>query len=88
MRLGFEGMAGQKKLRAKKKRNSYEGQPERKLFANPAEIGIGIAMMAGAAIWLVVGLMADRIFVYPFILFVLGVGAFLASRLRSSRSRY
>ncbi len=46
-------------------------------LANPAEMGMGIAMMAGAALWLVVGLMADRIFIYPFILFVLGAGALL-----------
>jgi hypothetical protein len=34
-------------------------------------------MMAGAVIWFVLGLMADRIFFYPPILFVLGVIAFI-----------
>lgn len=36
--------------------------------------GIGILMMVGAVVWFVVGLVViDRIFIYPFVLFVLGL---------------
>ncbi len=37
----------------------------------------GLAMMIGAVVWFVLGLMADIIFFYPPILFVLGVIAFV-----------
>jgi len=38
-------------------------------------IGGGVAMMVGAVVWFVVGWMAGRIFIYPPILFVLGIVA-------------
>jgi hypothetical protein len=37
----------------------------------------GIAMMAFAAVWLVVGLMLEHIFIYPLILFIVGLVAFI-----------
>lgn len=39
------------------------------------EIITGLLMMLGAAVWFFVGLAAGRIFFYPPILFVLGIGA-------------
>ena len=36
---------------------------------------IGAAMMVGAVVWFVVGWMAGRIFIYPPILFALGIVA-------------
>ena len=35
----------------------------------------GVGMMVGAVVWFVVGWMAGRIFIYPPILFVLGLVA-------------
>ena len=35
----------------------------------------GVGMMVGAVVWFVVGWMAGRIFIYPPILFVLGIVA-------------
>ena len=35
----------------------------------------GVGMMVGAVVWFVVGWMAGRIFIYPPILFVLGIAA-------------
>jgi hypothetical protein len=37
----------------------------------------GVAMMALAAVWLVVGLMLEHIFIYPVILFIVGLVAFI-----------
>jgi len=37
----------------------------------------GVAMMAFAAVWLVVGLMLEHIFIYPVILFIVGLVAFI-----------
>lgn len=37
----------------------------------------GLLAMIGAAVWFVLGLMADRIFFYPPILFVIGLIAFI-----------
>jgi hypothetical protein len=37
----------------------------------------GVAMVAFAIVWFIVGLMCDRIFIYPVILFIVGVIAFI-----------
>lgn len=41
------------------------------------EIIAGLGMMAGAAIWFYVGLAANRIYIYPPILFCLGIAAII-----------
>jgi hypothetical protein len=38
----------------------------------------GVFMMVGAVVWFVLGYMAGRIFIYPPILFVLGIGSVIA----------
>lgn len=43
---------------------------------NWGAMGTGILMMVGAAVWFVVGLMADVIYFYPPVLFVLGIISF------------
>jgi len=45
---------------------------EQKSAAN-RHIGLGVAMMFGAAIWFVVGLMAGWFFYYPPLLFIVGI---------------
>lgn len=40
---------------------------------NWSKIGGGVLSMVGAVVWFVLGLMADRIFIYPPILFILGL---------------
>lgn len=42
-------------------------------LSSQAPIAIGYLMMLGAVVWFVLGLMADRIFFYPPIMFVLGI---------------
>jgi hypothetical protein len=42
-------------------------------FAINGEIIAGLLMMGGAALWFILGLAAGRIFIYPPILFVLGL---------------
>ncbi|MFO0968178.1 MAG: hypothetical protein U0793_21695 [Gemmataceae bacterium] len=41
------------------------------------EILAGVGMMVGALVWFFAGLAADRIFIYPPILFCLGIGAII-----------
>ncbi|MBL8852786.1 MAG: hypothetical protein JNK57_02325 [Planctomycetaceae bacterium] len=41
---------------------------------SPGMIALGLLMMLGATVWFVVGLAADRIFFYPPVLFILGIG--------------
>jgi hypothetical protein len=50
-----------------------------------AEIFGGLGMMVGAVVWFVLGLMVDRIFFYPPILFVFGVIAFIRGMMGGSR---
>lgn len=38
-----------------------------------SQIGGGILMMIGAAVWFVLGMMANRFFIYPPVLFILGL---------------
>ena len=58
-----------KKMRKRKSDDSrYSG-----IAINP-QIITGLLMMIGAAVWFFVGLGANRIFFYPPILFVLGIG--------------
>lgn len=66
--------------RKKKKRAIEEHHKNQGFFS--AEHGImnsgvlgGVAVMVGAVVWFVVGLLADRIFFYPPILFVIGIVA-------------
>jgi len=61
----------------KSKKRKSPANKERKLFANPAEMEIGAFMMGGAALWFFAGWMAGRMFFYPFILFVIGIGTFV-----------
>lgn len=59
--------------------DAYEAppsQPRQGSGVNWGAMGTGILMMVGAAVWFVVGLMGDRIFIYPPILFVLGIVSF------------
>lgn len=59
--------------------NAYEApasQTRSGSGVNWGAMGTGILMMVGAAVWFVVGLMGDRIFFYPPVLFVLGIVSF------------
>lgn len=57
--------------RIKKPDSSYSG-----ISIHP-QIIIGVLMMVGAVVWFFAGLAADRIFFYPPILFLLGIGAII-----------
>ena len=78
-------MPPKKKGRAASSRGSesrgdaYEAPPSearQSSGTNWGVMGTGILMMVGAAVWFVVGLMGDRIFFYPPVLFVLGIISF------------
>ena len=78
-------MPPKKKARSASSRESaprgdaYEAppsQPRSGSGVNWGAMGTGILMMVGAAVWFVVGLMGDRIFIYPPVLFVLGIISF------------
>ena len=78
-------MPPKKKARSASSRESaprgdaYEAppsQPRSGSGVNWGAMGTGILMMVGAAVWFVVGLMGDRIFFYPPVLFVLGIISF------------
>ena len=56
-------------------RDKSEGR--RSFIAVHPSIILGIFMMVGAVAWLVVGLAFGVLFIYPFILFILGVGAII-----------
>jgi hypothetical protein len=59
--------------------DAYEAPPSQarqSSSTNWGAMGTGILMMVGAAVWFVVGLMGDRIFFYPPVLFVLGIISF------------
>ncbi len=59
--------------------DAYEAPPSQarqRSGTNWGAMGTGILMMVGAAVWFVVGLMGDRIFFYPPVLFVLGIISF------------
>ncbi|MFO1003686.1 MAG: hypothetical protein U0936_25425 [Planctomycetaceae bacterium] len=59
--------------------DAYEAPPSQSRSgsgANWGAMGTGILMMVGAVVWFVVGLMGDRIFFYPPVLFVLGIISF------------
>lgn len=59
--------------------DAYEAPPSQarqSSGANWGAMGTGILMMVGAAVWFVFGLMGDRIFFYPPVLFVLGIISF------------
>jgi hypothetical protein len=61
----------------KSKRSSRRDRSERSrggIAVHPSII-TGVLMMVGAVVWFFLGLAADRIFIYPPILFVLGIGA-------------
>jgi hypothetical protein len=51
--------------------------PGRGSIAVHPSIISGLLMMIGAAVWFFLGLAADRIFFYPPILFILGIGAII-----------
>jgi hypothetical protein len=63
---------------------SYEERKQRKYYNNDGDgwginagIGGGALMMLGAVVWFVLGiLLLDRIFIYPPIMFVIGIIAF------------
>ncbi len=61
----------------KRRSKSRKRRSERSGFsvAVHPEIITGILMMVGAAVWFFLGLAANRIFIYPPILFVLGIAA-------------
>jgi hypothetical protein len=64
--------------RKKKRRRDKDGSPEGESSsqAGPyATIGGGVLMMVGATVWCIAGLAFDRIFIYPPILFVIGIVA-------------
>ena len=78
-------MPPKKKARASSSRdssprgNAFEAppsQPRSGSGVNWGAMGTGILMMVGAVVWFVVGLMGDRIFFYPPVLFVLGIISF------------
>jgi len=56
-----------------KKRKKKRPRVEESSGGSAAPIAIGCLMMLGAVVWFVVGLMADRILIYPPIMFVLGI---------------
>ncbi len=70
---------------SKRRRNDddddFEPRPKKRKKKKPVEqssgsqapIAIGCLMMVGAVVWFVVGLMADWVFFYPPILFILGM---------------
>jgi hypothetical protein len=54
---------------------AYASQSPAKTWSmSPGKIATGLLMMLGAAAWFVAGLAADRIFIYPPILFIIGIG--------------
>src|SRR5262249_34964967 len=57
-------------------RPSDSGRSGSTIVINPAVVA-GLLMMAGAAIWFFVGLAVGIIYLYPPILFVLGIGAII-----------
>jgi hypothetical protein len=70
-----------KKRLAKKRRGKVDVDdggwfgPERRLASGG--ILVGLLLMVGAGVWFILGLMGDRIFFYPPILFVVGLIAFV-----------
>ena len=61
-----------KKAKRKKKTSAPSG-------AGPdmGQVLSGVGMMVGAVVWLVVGLMCGRFFIYPPILFIMGLGTMI-----------
>ena len=51
---------------------------------NGGKVLAGVAMMVGAVIWFFLGLMGNRIFFYPPILFIIGLVAFIKGLVGSS----
>lgn len=49
--------------------------PAKTWSISPGKIALGLLMMLGAVVWFVLGLAADKIFFYPPILFLFGIGS-------------
>jgi hypothetical protein len=59
--------------RKKKRRRDKEDAASSSQAGPYASIGGGVLMMIGATVWCIAGLAFDRIFIYPPILFVIGI---------------
>jgi hypothetical protein len=65
-----------KKKRKQSKRTASRSKSKDEEKSGGAMMGSGALMVVGGGIWLVVGLMGDRLFFYPIILIVLGIASF------------
>ena len=66
--------AAERKKPKRRRDEEDEGWSFPRIYLSPGII-TGLLMMVGAVVWFVLGLLADRIFFYPPIMFVLGLVA-------------